>query len=112
MNQYITTALKLRRLVTVGHHIPGRIRLKYKLGILAHLATFKSADVEQALQNIPAFKKYTINNATGSLLIEYDAGIIAPAMIEALFSESDHEAEQACIALAACMDIDGAKHEY
>ncbi|MCG7587450.1 MULTISPECIES: HMA2 domain-containing protein [Photobacterium] len=111
MKKHIDTALKLRRWVTVGHHIPGRVRLKYKLGILAHLATFNSSEIERALQNIPAFKNYKLNNATGSLLIEYDASIVKPHLIDALFSQSEQDAEQACYALGACLEIDGANHE-
>ena len=104
MKKQIDTALKLRRWVTIGHHIPGRVRLKYKLGVLAHLAAFNRKDIEQALQEFPAFKQYKINNATGSLLIEYDANIVQPSLIEALFAESDQDAEQACYALAACLE--------
>ena len=111
MKKHIDTALKLRRWLSVGHHIPGRIRLKYKLGIIAHLATFNSSEIERSLQNIPAFKNYKLNNATGSLLIEYDASIIKPHLIEAFFSESGQDAEQACYALAACLEIDGAQYE-
>ncbi|OZS42566.1 hypothetical protein ASV53_17810 [Photobacterium sanguinicancri] len=72
--------------------------------MLAHLATFNRADIENTLQSIAAFKQYKINNATGSLLIEYDANIVKPHLIEALFSESEQEAEQACYALAACLE--------
>ena len=83
MKQHVDTALKLRSWVVIGHHIPGRVRLKYKLGIVAQLAKFKSQDIEHALASIPAFKNYKLNSATGSILIEYDAQQINPEWINA-----------------------------
>ncbi|MBO0215327.1 cation transporter [Vibrio sp. Vb2880] len=107
MKSYVDQALKLRKWVSIGHHIPGRVRLKYKLGIVAHLAKFRAGDIEQAIASIPAFKHYQLNNVTGSILIEYDAATINPQSIEALFSESDQVAEQACYAIAEQLDLNG-----
>ncbi|OAN18772.1 hypothetical protein A3K86_02685 [Photobacterium jeanii] len=72
---------------------------------MAHLASFNQASVEQALQGIPALKQYKINNATSSILIEYDPSVVQPHLIEGLFSESEQEAEQACYAIAACLEL-------
>lgn len=107
MKHYIDQALKLRKWVSIGHHIPGRIRLKYKLGIVAKLATLRSSEVEDTLQNIPAFKSYQLNKSTGSIVIEYDAKMIAPSDIDALFSESETEAEQACYRIAEQLNLNG-----
>ncbi|MEI6896918.1 MAG: hypothetical protein V5786_05425 [Psychromonas sp.] len=108
MNENIETVLKLRRWVSIAHHIPGRIRLKYKLGILAHFIKFSRKEMEQTVQKIPALKHYKLNTVTGSLVIEYDVDQIKPQQIEALFSESEHEAKQAYYALSNSLDIDGA----
>ncbi len=108
MNKNIETALKLRRWVSIGHHIPGRIRLKYKFGLLAHFTKFSTSEIDQAIQKIPALKNYKLNSVTGSLVIEYDVKQIKPQQIEALFSESEHEAKQAYYALSDSLDIDGA----
>ncbi|MFT5879935.1 MAG: copper chaperone CopZ [Moritella sp.] len=103
MNDYIKKALALRKLVGVSHHIPGRIRLNYKVGIIAHLAKLKTSEIESSLQQIPAFKRYKLNMATGSIVIEYDTSIVTPHVIEAIFSTSDSTAEQACQELAASL---------
>ncbi|MDA0149032.1 HMA2 domain-containing protein [Vibrio sp. LaRot3] len=108
MKQHVETALKLRSWVVIGHHIPGRVRLKYKLGIVAQLAKFKTQDIERALASIPAFKNYKLNSVTGSILIEYDASLVNPEWINALFSESDLHAEQACYAIAESLNLNGA----
>lgn len=105
MKQHIDKALKLRKWVSIGHHIPGRVRLKYKLGIIAQLASFRNKEIEQAIASVPAFKNYKINEATGSIVIEYDATSIQPSTIDALFSDSAVEAEQACYALAEQLNL-------
>lgn len=107
MKQYVDKALKLRKWVKVGHHIPGRVRLKYKLGIVAHLASYRSDDIESTLASIPAFKNYKLNSATGSIVIEYDANQIQPSWVDALFSESDQDAENACYAIAERLNSNG-----
>jgi len=108
MNKHIKMILKLRSWVRLVHHIPGRFRLKYKLGIVAHLVRFNSTDIERTLDNIPAFKHYKLNSSTGSIIIEYDAALVKPAYIEALFSPDDVVVKQACLDLANCLNLDGA----
>ena len=107
MNQYIDQALKLKKWVKVGHHIPGRVRLKYKFGLVAHLARYKSGEIEQVIASIPAFKNYQLNTATGSIVIEYDATLIDAHRIDEMFSDSSDIAEQACHALAQQLSQDG-----
>ncbi|WCE30846.1 HMA2 domain-containing protein [Vibrio sp. SCSIO 43137] len=109
MKDDVKTVLKLRSWVRIAHHIPGRIRLKYKLGIIAHLARFNSDDIARALDDIPAFRNYKLNSSTGSVLIEYDPGTVSPALIEELFSQEDSVAEQACYKLADCLNLNGAE---
>lgn len=100
MNQYVKQALKLRKWVKIGHHIPGRVRLKYKLGLLAQLSSYRSHDIEKALESVPAFKNYQLNAATGSIVIEYDPIAIEPSWINALFSDNEENAELACYKIA------------
>ncbi|ENX3946958.1 heavy-metal-associated domain-containing protein [Photobacterium damselae subsp. damselae] len=107
MRTYVEQALKLRKWVTIGHHIPGRIRLKYKLGIVAQLASFRKSDIEKVVASIPAFTSYTVNNATGSIVIEYDYSIVKYQSIDELFSESEQIAERACYAIAQQLNLNG-----
>ncbi|MGI2029666.1 hypothetical protein ACTL6P_24590 [Endozoicomonas acroporae] len=111
MQKHIKQALMLRRWVSIGHHFPGRIRLKYKLGILTKLAGFKAADIETVLSDIPAFKNYILNCATDSIVIDYDAEIINPQWLDELFCESEADAAQACYQIARCLELDGSRHE-
>ncbi len=103
MEKYVDTFLKLRGWASIGHHIPGRVRLKYKLGIVAHLAKFNKGNIEQLIQEQPAFRNYKLNTATGSLVIEYDPKLVPPNLIDLIFCGSDQDAEQACYAIADCL---------
>ncbi len=107
MKQYVHKALALRKWVKVAHHIPGRVRLKYKLGLVAHFASYKSSDIEQALASIDAFHHYKLNPSTGSIVIEYDATLVNPEWIDALFSDSQDVAEQAAWSLVSCLSVNG-----
>lgn len=105
----IKAALKLRNWVNVAHHIPGRIRLKYKLSIMLHLARFNFKEIEQALESIPALHHYKINRTTGSIVIEYDPQRIIPALLEDIFSDDESTAEAACYTLAENLNLDGVR---
>jgi hypothetical protein len=105
----VAKVLKLRTWVQIVHHIPGRIRLKYRLGIIAHFARFNARDIERVLDDIPAFRNYKLNRSTASILIEYDPDLVNPSLLEALFSLDDAIAERACYDLADCLNLDGEK---
>ncbi|AMO55105.1 hypothetical protein GZ77_12005 [Endozoicomonas montiporae] len=111
MKKYIGQALKLLRWVILRHHFPGRIRLTYKSGIFPQLLSYKSTDVEKILANMPAFKNYKIKNSTNSIVIEYDASVIRPEWINAMFSESDTEAKKACYEVARQLKSEGLSNE-
>jgi len=106
MTKYIEKILKLRQRVSVKHHIPGRIRLKYKLSIIAQIGMFSESKLDKLLSNFPAIKKYSVNVGTCSVLIEYDNQIITPRLIDDLFAESDAQAEKACFEIANILQIE------
>lgn len=109
MKESVKTVLKLRSWVHVAHHIPGRIRLKYKLGIIAHLARFNTNDITRALDSIPAFKTYKLNSSTSSILIEYDQSLVDPALLDNIFADDASIAEKACFELADRLNLNGAE---
>ncbi|WP_299020390.1 HMA2 domain-containing protein [uncultured Photobacterium sp.] len=90
------TLLELRQYLTVVHHIPGRIRLKFNISIMQQLASFDMSTAKSAISNFPALKNYRLNLATSSVVIEYDHGLINPNLIDTLFAE-DEPAFQAAV---------------
>ncbi len=107
MDKTIEKALKLRQWVSIQHHIPGRIRLKYKLGVVAQLAGFNHKDIERALDEIPALRSYKVNAVTNSILIEYNAEAIAPSTLENVFADELEKARCACEEIASYIENNG-----
>lgn len=87
--------MALRRFVEVAHHIPGRLRLRFTNRIIAGLSQSKLSSLEELCGNNNCLKNYTLNTATGSLVLEYDAKRISPALFDQLFGTDDHLAQQA-----------------
>ncbi|MFC3187231.1 HMA2 domain-containing protein [Shewanella intestini] len=97
----------MRRWVVIAHHVPGRIRLKYKLGLVAQLMQFNLSNVDEVIEQVPAFLSYKLNKSTGSIVIEYDAKLVTPQWVEQLFGESDEQAKQAYFAFAQYLSDQG-----
>ncbi|NKF49064.1 cation transporter [Shewanella sp. WXL01] len=107
MEKYLEKVMKMRRWVVIGHHIPGRVRLKYKLGIVAQLMQFNLQNVDDVIAQIPAFRSYKLNKATGCIVIEYDANTLPLELVDDLFGESDQAAERAYFAIAQYLSGEG-----
>ena len=93
----------------IAHHIPGRIRLKYKIGIMSQLMQFNLQNVDDVIAQVPAFLSYKINKSTGSIVIEYDASLVRSELVNDLFDGTDERAEQAYFALAQYLNDEGIK---
>ncbi|QIZ76227.1 HMA2 domain-containing protein [Ferrimonas lipolytica] len=99
MPELTNEILSLRQWVHIGHHIPGRIRLKFNSAIVAKLARYKTTQtMEHAIQFAP-LKRYQLNSETNSLLLEYDAAVIEPQLLDRLFHDDDQQARAACTSL-------------
>jgi hypothetical protein len=105
MKKYVDKLIKLRGWVIVKHHIPGRIRLKYKVSIITQFGMFNTEKIDEILRDFPGIKKYKLSVATCSLLVEYDSNLIAPCLIDSVFSGSALEAEQACYKIVNVLRI-------
>ncbi|MDR8522348.1 MULTISPECIES: HMA2 domain-containing protein [Shewanella] len=97
----------MRRWVEIAHHIPGRIRLKYKVGLMAQLMQYSLKDVDDVVAQIPAFLSYKLNKSTGSIVIEYNPELVSAAVINDLFGESDEQATDAYHLLAEYLQAEG-----
>lgn len=87
--------MTLRRFVELAHHIPGRIRLKFTNKLIASVGKSKLSALEELCGKDNCLRSCTLNTATGSLLLEYDAKRLSPKLLEQLFGEDDDLALQA-----------------
>ena len=89
-----TTLIKLRSYLKIAHHIPGRIRIKINPAVLVQpdaLRLASQVDLGQLGQGNghPAIINTRVNKNAGSLVLEYDPQIIAPAVFEEIFKARD-----------------------
>ena len=82
--------LELRSLLTIAHHIPGRLRLKLDPRIREHPA----ADVLRRLdtqRQDTGLMDVRINPVARSLVLGYDAGRISPSVLEDFLTSPNME---------------------
>ena len=78
--------LELRHLISVAHHVPGRIRLKLHPDIRRHPA---AAWLDSLNRQASGVLSVRLNVAARSLVMEYDRAKIAPKELEELLTGAD-----------------------
>lgn len=81
------TIATLRKYLTVKHSLPGRIRIKFSLGIMSDPEAMALVQSPPALPE--AVTNTDLNVFSRTLLIEYDADRIEPALLEELITTGD-----------------------
>lgn len=83
------TIATLRKYLSIKHSLPGRIRIKFSLGIMKDPEAMKLA---QSPPDMPdAVKDTSVNLFARTLLIEYDADRVPPALLEELITTPDDD---------------------
>lgn len=102
--------LELRQLISIAHHVPGRIRLKFDLGVLGHpvVKTLSSLTGEgKASLKEAGFVDSRLNLPARSLVLEYNPERISPQVLDAFFSHPDaKQAEALADQVAALLGIE------
>ena len=70
---------RLSGMLTIAHHVPGRIRVKLKPGAAATEALAEAARFERALADHPAIRSVALNPLARSCVIDYDSTILPPS---------------------------------
>ena len=91
MNELAT----LRQSVTITHHIPGRIRLKFKSILVTQFAQLQIKRWHDAIAAFPAIHNFDLHSSSASLIIEYDPKLATPTLINQLFGDDASQAEAA-----------------
>lgn len=74
--------MALREYLSVAHHVPGRIRLKFSMGLLKDKDALKLISEFENSPVPPAVKDARINKMARSVVIEYDKNVIDPAKLD------------------------------
>lgn len=86
--------LRAREHLSIAHHIPGRIRLRFGAGILDAVPEFTAGDKPELLKGLAGIKDIRVNAAAFSLLVLYDPEQLLPGMWEQLIEGNESEAAQ------------------
>lgn len=84
--------LRARLYLSIAHHIPGRIRLKFQPAILREVPELATPAGRAALESWNVIQDIKVNTMGLSLLLQYDATRLEPGSWERLIEGSEEEA--------------------
>ncbi len=107
----IDLMLGLREHITVGSHTPGRLRLKFDLGVIGNPKVIRYVKVNgfgpPKGQDMPGITGTKFNPLTRSMTMVYDDEIIEPELLHRLFTcENAAEFREIAVELADTVDFD------
>lgn len=99
---------RLRRHLTIAHHIPGRIRFRVKASVFNEVEKFDSKLLDDVLGVIPAIDDVRVNKIAGTVVIAYSTNAIQASWWETLITADRNtatalleELAKTCLATAA-----------
>lgn len=103
--------LGLRSHIHIGSHVPGRLKLKFGLGVIGNPKIIEYVKVNgfgpPKGQHMPGVKKTSFNPLTRCMTMVYDKDVIEPEMLHKLFiCENETEFEALANELAETCDFD------
>ncbi|OPX40024.1 MAG: hypothetical protein B1H13_08475 [Desulfobacteraceae bacterium 4484_190.3] len=82
---------QLRRHLSMAHHVPGRIRIKFN----SSLSDYPQAtEILNSFKSLPGIKNVRINFLGRSFVIEYDRKRIHPDLLQEFFTTEDFSQAQ------------------
>lgn len=87
--------LAARRHLAIIHHVPGRVRLRLGVGLLALVGgagRAGAAELTELLQAVDGIEGVEVNGRAASVTITYDPRRLPSATWETLLEGDDHEA--------------------
>ena len=98
--------MDLRRHLTIKHHVPGRIRIKFGLKLLADPRAQALKSETENKTPPPSIKDTKLNMFTRNVVIEYDPDVIEPEKLhEALTTEDEARFKQLAAELEKVMAV-------
>ena len=84
----------LRKHLTIAHHIPGRMRVKFDASIISNpivkeFINKNNNAIDKIYSIIPGAESIRFNLWARSIVVEYDKTHIKPELIKELFTTSD-----------------------
>lgn len=90
----LTPFLDLRRFLSIAHHVPGRIRIKFDLAGLRHLPNVEPAPFLNLARRIRGVNGTRVNARALSVVVDYDTSVIAEPVWQRLLVGEPNEVEE------------------
>ena len=103
--------LGIRSHIRIGSHVPGKLKLKFGMGVIANPKVIEYVKVNgfgpPKGQGMPGVKKTSFNPLTRCMTMVYDKEVIEPETLHRLFiSQTAEEFETIATQLADTCDFD------
>ena len=83
--------MDLRQYLTIAHHVPGRIRIKFAFRMLKDPRAKRLKDETEGKTPPPAILNTRVNPMGRSVVIEYDPELIDPGKLAEVMTTGDQE---------------------
>ena len=82
----------LRKHLTIAHHVPGRLRVRFSANVLTALPQMDKAQLDTVLGALPDITDVRLNALAGSAVITYLPARIPVASWHTLINADEHDA--------------------
>jgi hypothetical protein len=84
--------MALRPYLSIVHHVPGRIRLRFDLAAVSALGGARLSAFAEEAQVSGAIRSFRVNSVARSLTIEYEPASLAPTLWTRFLTGDEEEA--------------------
>jgi len=81
--------ISLRDGLTVAHHVPGRLRIRFSLKLLTDPRAHRLLAASNGGASVPGLRGFRLNAPARSVIIEYDPALISPDRLEEALGTRD-----------------------
>ncbi len=85
----LSELVAVRDCLTVAHHVPGRIRIRFSLKLLGRPEAHTLLAASGNGRSVPGFRGIRVNAAARSAVVEYDPVVIVPQKLEEALTTCD-----------------------
>lgn len=82
--------MALRPYLSIAHHVPGRIRLRFAGAVVTQLGADRLTAFAERAKASAAVRSFRVNAVGRSLTIEYDPAVLPPTLWTCFLSD-DHQ---------------------
>jgi len=83
--------MSLRKHLSIQHHVPGRIRIKFCMALLADPCAKAVKDAANGRRQPACVRDVRVNMLTRNIVIEYDPDVVPPKKLQEALTTGDED---------------------